>query len=439
MPRRRSAQDAWLRRLVTKVPEPAHPAVARTRLVKVELSESLPSLSANGFDVAEVVVMLHGQPLGAVHLSLDEQSVPASTLAETIERELADELREHRARDDGGAAGGLPGCLSELDPPNPSPLASVIIATHDRAEQLRLCLESLLRVAYPAFEVIVVDNAPSDSSAERMIDERFGSDGRLRYVSEERPGVSRARNVGAELARGEFLAFTDDDATVDPLWLSALVAGFRDDPAVECVAGLTLPAALDTPAQQAFELYGGMALGYRRRVYDLREHRGETLLYPYTAGLFGASNNVAFRREAFLDRGGFDVVLGPATPAFGAEDLDLFLTLILDGRRIVYEPRAVVHHEHRRDFPGLYWQVFTYSAGFTAMLTKWALHDGVVARDLARRVPRLLPAALLRRHRGGSESHGDYPSQLRWLERAGYLYGPLAYARSAVAARLERP
>jgi hypothetical protein len=77
-----------------------------------------------------------------------------------------------------------------------------------------------------------------------------------------------------------------------------------------------------------------MALGYRRRVYDLAENRADTLLYPYTAGIFGASNNCAFRREPFLQRGGFDPVLGPATPAFGAEDLDLFLALILDGQMI---------------------------------------------------------------------------------------------------------
>jgi len=213
------------------------------------------------------------------------------------------------------------------------------------------------------------------------------------------------------------------------------VAGFSD-PRVACVAGLTLPSELETPAQQAFELYGGMSLGYRARLYDLGEHRGDTLLYPHTAGVFGASNNVAFRREPFLARGGFDLSLGPATPAFGAEDLDVFLALILDGFRIHYEPRAVVRHEHRRDFDGLYWQVFTYLAGFTALLTKWMLKDRRVARDLARRVPQLVPAALLGRHRGGAaDAHGDYLPQLRWLERAGYLYGPVAYVRSRAQRR----
>jgi hypothetical protein len=108
----------------------------------------------------------------------------------------------------------------------------------------------------------------------------------------------------------------------------------------------------------------------------------------------------------------------------------------MGGHRILYEPGAVVRHEHRRSFPELYWQVFTYSAGFTALLLKWALTDRRVALDLARRVPRLLPAAFLAAHRSGTEAGcGDYPAQLRWLERVGYLYGPVAYTRSRFQTR----
>src|SRR4029078_7808567 len=97
-----------------------------------------------------------------------------------------------------------------------------------------------------------------------------------------------------------------------------------------------------------------------------------------------------FRREAFLSRGGFDLALGPATPAYSAEDLDAFLTVILDGKTIVYEPRAIVRHEHRRDFSDLYWQVFTYSAGSSALLTKWARTRRSVAADFGGHMPRMM-------------------------------------------------
>jgi hypothetical protein len=113
--------------------------------------------------------------------------------------------------------------------------------------------------------------------------------------------------------------------------------------------------------------------------------------------------------------------------------------MILDGWHIAYQPAATVRHAHRAEFPELYWQVFTYSAGMTVLLTKWAMSDWSVAADLARRVPKLVPAALLWSHRSGEEvGVGEYSKELRWLERAGYLYGPVAYLRSRVAARAAR-
>jgi glycosyltransferase involved in cell wall biosynthesis len=434
--------DSRLRRLVESLPAPS-PRAQRIRMTEIELSEPLPRLEAGGWTGAHVIVRLHGQPLGALKLHLDQGSVPPTRLGQVVEDQLGDTVRKH-LKDDGiehpqqacDRERSKHLCLEHLDPPSPPPPVSVVVPTRDRADQLEACLKSMLRITYPALEVIVVDNAPSDGSTQEMVRTRFGSHPHIRYVHEARAGASLARNIGAQVARGEFVAFTDDDAEVDPLWVSALVAGFSGGPRVVCVTGLTLPIALETPAQQAFEVYGGMGLGFEPRLYDLDAHRGDTLLYPYTAGIFGASNNVAFRREDFLARGGFDVSLGPATPAFGAEDLDLFLAVILDGRQIAYQPSAVVRHAHRGEFAELYWQVFTYSAGLTALLTKLALSDRRIAGDMARRVPRLLPAAFLKSHRSGSEvGVGEYLPQLRWLERAGYLYGPIAYLRSRVAAR----
>lgn len=435
-----------LQRMVRRVPEPAHHGVAPVLVADVELSTPVMAVPGNGWASALVLVTLHGRPLGAVEVAATEQGVEPSAILRAVEDELGDRVRAHLAHDGiDDVRQGPPGdearhrCRRDLDPPGRPPLVTVVVATRDRHQQLAACLRSILAVSYPAFEVIVVDNAPSDDATRRTVAELFGDDPRVRYVREGRPGASHARNVGAAAGRGVVVAFTDDDAVVDELWLAALVAGFGDDPRVACVAGLTLPGALETPAQQAFEAYGGMGLGFEARVYDLEENRGDTRLYPYTAGIFGASNNVAFRRAPFVARGGFDEALGPATPAFGAEDLDVFLALILDGHRIAYQPAAMVRHEHRRDFPELYWQVFTYSAGFTAMLTKWVLRDRRAGRELAGRVPRLLPAALLHRHRGDAgDGCGDYPPQLRWLERAGYLYGPAAYARSRARGWWER-
>ena len=433
-------RDALLRRLVLSVPAPAPVERRGTRVGDVELSAPPVALRADGWTDARVLVRLHGQPVAEIDLDLGAGPVTTADVEELLLARGDDVLRDHLRLDGIERPGQEPPlgvgrhrCLEALDPTAPRPTVSVVIPTRDRADLLVTCLDSVLAVRYPALEVVVVDNAPADDSTRAVVRERFGDDPRVRYVRLDRAGASHARNVGARLARGEIVAFTDDDALVDELWVAALVAGFADDPRIVCVTGLTLAGSLETPAAQAFEAYGGMGLGLRPRLYDRDEHRGDTLLYPYTAGVFGASNNVAFRRGDFLARGGFDVTIGPGTAVFGAEDLDLFLAVVLDGQRIAYEPAATVRHEHRADFADLYWQVFTYSAGFTALLTKWALADPRVALDLARRVPRVLPAALLASHRSGAEAGvGDYPAQLRWLERAGYLYGPLAYLRSRI-------
>jgi glycosyltransferase involved in cell wall biosynthesis len=414
----------------------------RTRIFDIELSLPLAPLEAAGWSTAHLVVRLHGQPLGTVDVDLSDGPVSPARVRDLVDARLTGPVQRHLradgiARVDQSCAPGHDRhrCLEALEPAAPAPLVTVVIPTHNRAGQLRTCLDSMLRLTYPAVEVVVVDNAPSDSSTRDMVKNEFGFDPRIRYLHVSRAGASRARNIGARLAHGEFVAFTDDDAVVDPLWVSGLIAGFRADPRVRCVTGLTLPASLETPAEQAFEVFGGMGLGFEPRIYDLQENRGDTLLYPYTAG-FGASNNVAFRRQEFFALGGFDVTLGPATPAFGAEDLDLLLAVILAGYRIAYQPSACVRHKHRENFSELYWQVFTYSAGMTALLTKLFLSDRRIAADLARRVPKLLPAAFLRSHRSGEEAGvGRYPPRIRWLERLGYLYGPLAYLRSRLATR----
>lgn len=442
MSHRDHAQDPLLRRLIRRIPPPAADAVSNVELIDLELSDGVVELTGLHTSTARIMVSIHGQSLGLLDIPCPQGRIPQSVLSGAIHSQLGGLLDDHLRHDGIGSVElaafntARPRCLLELEPPSPAPFVTVVIPTRNRSRQLATCLASIQRLAYPSFEVIIVDNAPTDGRTEQTVARIAAVDARIRYLREPLPGASRARNVGMASGRGDIVAFTDDDVEVDRLWLNGLVAGFGSDPTVEVVGGLTLAGQLETAAQRAFELYGGMARGHERRLYDLDRHRGDTLLYPYTAGIFGASNNAAFRRRPFLERGGFDQALGPASPAYSAEDLDAFLAVILAGHKIVYEPRAIVRHEHRREFADLYWQIFTYSAGSSALLTKWALTSSTVAKDLSRRLPGLVPAALLRPQRSGVEAGvGAYPSQVRWLERVGYLYGPIAYVRGRLWAR----
>jgi glycosyltransferase involved in cell wall biosynthesis len=314
-------------------------------------------------------------------------------------------------------------------PLHPVPV-SVIVATRNRPAQLSRCLESLTGQNYPDFEIIVVDNAPSDDKTSRLIGDRFNNC--VRYVRELRPGLAHAHNAGVAVARHELLAFTDDDVICDRGWLAAIVSAFEsggDD--VGCVTGLILPMELETRAQYWTECHGGFAKGFHRRRFDLRsEPAGPDMLYPLTAGQFGSGAAMAFRRAALENIGSFDPALGAGTKARGGDDLNSFALTILAGQAIVYEPAAITWHQHRRDETGMQRQAFNYGVGLGAYLTSvisrkphliWHFSKGFpsgIAHMMSASSPKLarLPK--------------DFPSSFVWLERIGILYGPFAYFNS---------
>ena len=262
----------------------------------------------------------------------------------------------------------------------------------------------------------------------------------MRYVREDRlPGSAAARNQGLRHTDHEFVAFTDDDVTIDPDWLAELMSGFLAGPDVGCVTGLIMPRELETPAQLWFEQYGGFGKGFTRRLYDLGEHRpSDVPLYPYNAGMFGSGNNMAFRRRTLIDIGGFDSRLGNGTPTLGGVDVESFFRVIMTGYQLAYEPGAIIHHVHRRDYSALKRQVYAYGVGLTAFLTKWVMRRPALALDILRRVPAGLRVIL------GSDSASSstvdsglgfnksqaYPRELDIIERRGMVYGPLAFIRS---------
>jgi glycosyltransferase involved in cell wall biosynthesis len=384
------------------------------------------------YPAARVLVRLHSQPIGSVDVPL-----PAGRdeLLAAIDAALGDELRRHRAAD---GDSDPPACLAErravlADPPQ----VSVVIPTRDRPEQAVGCVASVLEVEYPAdrFDVLVVDNAPSDSRTRDAIERDYGRHERVGYAVAERPGSGAARNAGARAAAGEIVAFVDDDARADRHWLAELLAGFRAAPGVVCVTGLVSPAELDTPAQVLFDRYGGFGYGFEQAVLDVHEHRPPGPLFPFNPGLLGSGNSVAFRRDALLTLGGYDEVLGNGTPSRAGEDWELFLRLFRRGHTAVHRPSAIVHHHDRRGYDELRAQIHDYGVGMGAAVTRTVAHDPAAALELARRVPRLLHWVLSSRSPKNLNWGGSYPAELRRAELTGLARGPLAYARSRRAAR----
>lgn len=312
-----------------------------------------------------------------------------------------------------------------------TPLVSVVVATRDRPSSLKRCIDSLLGLEYPCFEIVIVDNSFSDQTEQyaRALQPHVQSGSAraaVRYIRERTPGLSRARNSGISEAAGEIIAFVDDDVVVDRAWLSGLLNGFRSASGVACVTGLVLPAERETPAQEWFEQFGGFSRGFERKIYDRRPQPDRSPLYPYNAGAFGAGASMAFSAEWLRKTGGFDEALGAGTAVEGGEDLDCFLRVVLSGRRLVYEPAAVSWHYHPREYACLRRKVKGYGIGLAAVITKALLHPAT-RMEVIKRLPRGILFLLSPRSEKNASKKAGFPRRLTWLELAGIACGPVAY------------
>ncbi|MCB1339040.1 MAG: glycosyltransferase family 2 protein, partial [Maritimibacter sp.] len=315
------------------------------------------------------------------------------------------------------------------------PAARVIVATRNRPETLAECLDTLLAQDYPAAEIVVVDNAPSDDSTRAMIARRYAGVPAVRYVREDRAGLGRAHNAGLSGLTAPVVAITDDDVLVDPGWLRRLCAAFAEDPRTGCVTGLILPRELETRAQYWTECHGGFGKGFDRQSFDMDGAPSSGPLFPYAAGSFGSGANMAFSKVALERIGGFDPALGAGTVAKGGDDLAAFVQVIRSGFRLVYEPGAIVWHLHRRGEDGMARQAYFYGIGLGAYLTKMVVDDPKTALHFLRALPPGLAHMFAKSSAKNARLPVDFPARLRQMEQLGMLVGVPSYLVSRRRAR----
>lgn len=373
---------------------------------------------------ALALVRQHGTPIGSLEVAIPAGGLSGEELGAKARLVFADRMAELERLE---AANPVSSKATENEPTLP---LSVVVPTRDRAEQVGTCVASILATGYPFVEIIVVDNAPTSDRTARLIAARFSDHPEVRYLREETPGTSRARNSGWRAARSDIVAFLDDDVVIDRRWASAILQPFMDDNRVGCVTGLIIAAELETRAQLWMEGYGGFSKGYEPRIFDVDEPRPRTDLFPFAAGAFGSGASMAFRRSVLERVGGFDPALGGGTFAHGGEDLAAFVDVLLDGWRLAYEPRAIARHLHRRRYRDLERQLFGYGCGLSAYLTRTALRHPDQLASMAQRTGPGLGRLLDPRSPKNARKGRDYPTRLTLLELAGFISGPVAYARS---------
>ena len=234
------------------------------------------------------------------------------------------------------------------DAPFPSnlrwPQISVVVCSYNGERTIRDCFEGLLRLEYPNFEVIVVDDGSTDATA--AITREYG----FRLISTENRGLSNARNTGLEASTGEIVAYLDDDAYPDPHWLTYLAATFMTTKHAGVggpnVAppndGLTGDCVANAPGNPVHVL--------------LSDQEAEHI----------PGCNMAFRKSCLEAIGGFDAQFRTA-----GDDVDLCWRLQQRGWTLGFSPAAMVWH-HRRNSVRAYWkQQLGYGQAEGLLERKW--------------------------------------------------------------------
>ena len=211
------------------------------------------------------------------------------------------------------------------------PLVSVVIPTYSRPRQLLHCLDAFCSQTMPPseFELVVVDDGspvPLDA-----IVASFQSRLNVRLLRQPNAGPSAARNRGVREARGEFIAFTDDDCLPEPAWLNMLLQEARSRPHA-LVGGTTVNG-----------LKGDFFAATSQLIVDfVYEHFNAN---P-DDGYFLASNNILCSRAWFQEMGGFD----ESFPRAGGEDRDFCDRWRMRGWPITWQSAARVEHRHGQSF-----------------------------------------------------------------------------------------
>jgi len=233
---------------------------------------------------------------------------------------------------------------------------SIIVPAYNQAALLVRLLDSLARLGdRPAWEVIVVDDASTDDTAERVRAwlEAHG-EVRASYLRQARNGgPGAARNRGLAAAEAPLVAFTDTDCVVGPDWLAALIAPLDGDANIVGAGG---PVAPCNPE--------GLFARYNTVNNTLQPIHAPDYAIPYLV-----TCNCCYRREALLGVGGFPGDI----PRPGGEDVAASIALYKRGQRFAFAPGALVRHDYRdtwRSFART-WTNYGYGCGLVAgrMLT----------------------------------------------------------------------
>lgn len=251
---------------------------------------------------------------------------------------------------------------------------SVVVCTYNRAESLRDTLRALKNQHIPNgldFEIIVVDNNSRDRTKETVAEETHQSPLLIRYVFEPKQGISYARNHGILEAKGDLIAFVDDDTVPASNWIESLLRGFEEFTA-DCVGGPVLPIWTQEPPAWLKDpkLQFGMLA--------LLDRGNQPVMAGKNDSNFVLGGNSAYRKSLFDELGLFRTDLGRSGKTLSCgEDSEMVRRILYAGKRIAYLPDMISNHKVGPERMNLkYLRKWHFDGGkSTARLSKF--HSGI--------------------------------------------------------------
>ena len=298
---------------------------------------------------------------------------------------------------------------------------SIIVNTIDRANSLRTLLYALTQQSYPHFEVIVVVGPTRDDTLEML--QAFN--GRIQLLRCPTANLSQSRNIGLHAARGDIVAYIDDDAVPSYHWLAQLARLFAN-PDLAGTGGKVYFIHPDKPfVQHHLGISSGLAEQIDSRASALADLPPPGNGYQWVTRMMGT--NMAYRRRALLDIGGFDEFF-----QWVYDDTDIALELVNAGKLVQPVRQAVVYHapassRNRQVNTAVgNWWIQTKAAVYFCL--KHGRRGGNSWHDITLRCLHLWHGHLLwysHLRREGKLSLGRH-WQMRWQELRGVLSGTYA-------------
>lgn len=219
---------------------------------------------------------------------------------------------------------------------------SIIIPVYNAERTIKKCIDSLLMIDYPNYEIIIIDDGSTDKTKDILSEYK----NRIKIIESQHIGPSACRNMAVKRSKGNFLAFTDADCLADKNWLKELMGGFFGDKVVS-VGGTQLSPQDETKfgksVQAFFELTGFLG-GYIKSKKDT-----EIIKVPHNP-----SCNVMYRKNVFSEIGAFDENLWPG------EDVDLDYRLKKKNYVIMNNSKAIVYHYRPESLKELLKMMYRY-------------------------------------------------------------------------------